>query len=77
MHKYEGVLSPVHGEVHFKTDNRKLFEFSLNELCNENMKIRNITFDLHNSGFENNVMTEYEKQFTEKGMPIYRLEILF
>lgn len=77
LHKYEGVLSPVHGEVHFKTDNRKLFEFSLNELCDENMKIRNITFDLHNSGFENNVMTEYEKQFTEKGMPIYRLEILF
>ena len=33
----------------------------------------NITFDLHNSGFEDNVMTEYETRFSEEGMPIYRV----
>lgn len=58
----------------FKTDNRALFEFSLNSFANENFKLQNITLDLHNSGFEGNVMTEYETKFAEAGMPIYRLE---
>ena len=40
----------------------------------ENFKLQNITFDLHNSGMENNVMTEYEMKFSQEGMPIYRLE---
>ena len=58
----------------FKTDNMKLFEFSLNSLAQENFKMSDITFDLHNSKFaEENVMTEYETRFTEQGMPIYRV----
>ncbi len=62
------------GAVFFKTDNQKLFEFSLNEFCGEGFFLQNITFDLHNSKFEGNVMTEYEKRFSEEGFPIYRLE---
>lgn len=58
----------------FKTDNRALFEFSLNSFANENFKLQNITLDLHNSKFEGNIMTEYETKFAEAGMPIYRLE---
>ena len=58
----------------FKTDNRALFEFSLNSFAQENFKLQNITFDLHNSNIENNVMTEYEMKFSQEGMPIYRLE---
>lgn len=58
----------------FKTDNRALFEFSLNSFANENFKLQNITLDLHNSSFVGNVMTEYETKFAEAGMPIYRLE---
>lgn len=58
----------------FKTDNKALFEFSLNSFANENFKMQNITFDLHNSKFEGNVMTEYETKFAEQGLPIYRLE---
>lgn len=58
----------------FKTDNKPLFEFSLNSFAQENFKLQNITFDLHNSKFEGNVMTEYETRFAEAGMPIYRLE---
>lgn len=62
------------GEIHFKTDNRELFEFSLNEFADMDWKLSNITLDLHNSGFEGNIMTEYEEKFSSKGMPIYRLE---
>ena len=58
----------------FKTDNKPLFEFSLNSFAEENFKLQNITFDLHNSKFEGNVMTEYETRFSEQGLPIYRLE---
>ncbi len=58
----------------FKTDNRPLFEFSLNSFAQENFKLQNITLDLHNSKFEGNVMTEYETRFAEQGLPIYRLE---
>lgn len=77
LKKYETLLLPVNGEVHFKTDNRRLFEFSLNEIADMNYKMRNITLDLHNSKFEGNIVTEYEQQFSEQGFPIYRLEILF
>ncbi len=65
------------GEVHFKTDNSKLFEFSLNSFSDFGLRMKNITFDLHNSKMENNVMTEYEKNFSEKGFPIYRCEVKF
>ncbi len=65
------------GEIHFKTDNAPLFEFSLNSFSDYGMKLKNITLDLHNSRFEGNVMTEYEKLFSKKGQPIYRCEAIF
>jgi len=65
------------GAVHFKTDNQKLFEFSLNSFADFGLKLKNITFDLHGSGFEGNVMTEYETNFTNLGQPIYRCEAIF
>lgn len=61
-------------KICFKTDNRALFEFALNEFAHEDFKMSNITLDLHASDFEGNVMTEYEKRFSDMGMPIYRLE---
>ena len=63
--------------IYFKTDNKPLFEFSINSFAHENFKMQNITFDLHNSSFEGNVMTEYETRFAEQGMPIYRLEATY
>ena len=63
--------------IYFKTDNRPLFEFSLNSFAAENFKMQNITFDLHNSGYEGNVMTEYETRFSEQGLPIYRVEATY
>ncbi|MFC4767367.1 tRNA (guanosine(46)-N7)-methyltransferase TrmB [Effusibacillus consociatus] len=71
--KYRQILKPD-GEIHFKTDNRKLFEFSLDSFAEAGWRLRNITFDLHNSDCENNVMTEYEEKFAKLGLPIYRLE---
>ena len=62
------------GEIFFKTDNRGLFEFSLNEFCADNWKLSNISLDLHNSDYQENIMTEYEEKFSAQGMPIYRLE---
>ncbi len=70
-------LMAKNGEIHFKTDNAPLFEFSLNSFSDFGMKLKNITLDLHNSKFEGNVMTEYEKLFSEKGQPIYRCEACF
>ncbi len=69
---YKQILTP--GDmVCFKTDNKNLFEFSLNSFAEEDFKMRDITFDLHNSDFLDNVMTEYETRFSEQGMPIYRV----
>ncbi len=63
------------GSICFKTDNRGLFEFSLNSIsADRDFQMSNISLDLHNSDFEGNVMTEYEQKFSEQGMPIYRLE---
>ncbi|MDF2722401.1 MAG: tRNA ((7)-)-methyltransferase [Paenibacillus sp.] len=65
------------GEIHFKTDSRSLFEFSLNSFADMNIRLRSISLDLHKDGpAPNNVMTEYEGKFVEQGMPIYRLEAL-
>ncbi len=73
---YEGLIEQG-GAIHFKTDNRGLFEFSLNSFADFGLKLKNITLDLHASDFEGNVMTEYEKLFSEKGQPIYRCEAIF
>ncbi len=73
---YKGLIEQG-GAIHFKTDNRGLFEFSLNSFADFGLKLKNITLDLHASDFEGNVMTEYEKLFSEKGQPIYRCEAIF
>lgn len=73
---YKRILN-IGGEVHFKTDNKMLFEFSLNSFSDFGLRLRNITFDLHQSGFEGNIMTEYETLFSAQGMPIYRCEVIF
>ncbi|MFV0441894.1 MAG: tRNA (guanosine(46)-N7)-methyltransferase TrmB [Lachnospirales bacterium] len=70
---YKDILEEK-GSLFMKTDNQNLFEFSLNELSHCDFKLSNITFDLHNSEFEGNVVTEYETKFSNAGMPIYRLE---
>jgi len=68
---YEELCIP---EIHFKTDNRPLFEFTIESLSERGWRIKNVSLDLHKSGMEDNIMTEYEQKFSSMGMPIYRLE---
>ncbi len=70
---YKKVLAE-NGSVFMKTDDSGLFEFSVEELRNNGWRLENITYDLHGSGFENNIMTEYEKRFSAQGVKIKRLE---
>lgn len=60
--------------IYMKTDNVPLFEFSIESLSEFGYKLKNISLDLHNSDFQGNIMTEYEKKFNEKGIKINRLE---
>ncbi|MBR2418175.1 MAG: tRNA (guanosine(46)-N7)-methyltransferase TrmB, partial [Clostridia bacterium] len=70
---YRGLLTE-NGEIHQKTDNMHFFEFSLEEYSAADYKIKNLSLDLHNSDFEGNIVTEYEKRFSDLGQPIYRVE---
>lgn len=58
-----------------KTDNRKLFEFSVICFTNKGYKIEELSLDMYDDVIENNVQTEYEKKFHEKGLPIYRIVV--
>ncbi len=60
--------------IFLKTDNVGLFEFSIESLSCYGYKLKNVSLDLVNSDFEGNIMTEYEKKFTDKGVKINRLE---
>ncbi|MBK3496062.1 tRNA (guanosine(46)-N7)-methyltransferase TrmB [Viridibacillus sp. YIM B01967] len=73
---YENIL-PDHGEIHFKTDNRGLFEYSLVSMSQYGMKLEYVSLDLHVEMPEDNIMTEYEEKFSAKGQPIYRVEAQF
>lgn len=61
-------------EIHQKTDNMHLFEFSIEEFTAAGFSLKNISLDLHNSDFKGNIETEYESKFASQGLPIYRLE---
>lgn len=70
---YRSILTED-GKLCFKTDNRPLFDFSLEEFSESGWKLDSVTNDLHRSEFNStNIMTEYEKNFSEKGIPINRL----
>ncbi|MEW9123228.1 MAG: tRNA (guanosine(46)-N7)-methyltransferase TrmB [Thermotaleaceae bacterium] len=75
LEKYKSMLVE-RGEIHFKTDNEKLFEFSLNEFSYSDFQLRNISFDLHHSDFQENITTEYEDKFSQLGKPIFRCEAI-
>lgn len=67
---YEGFLKPE-GEICFKTDNRRLFEDSLCYFSQSGWGLFDVTFDLHSTDTPN-IVTEYERNFSNQGYPIYR-----
>ncbi len=73
---YEHVLVNG-GEIHFKTDNQGLFEYSLMSFSEYGLKLKYVSLDLHNSDFQGNIMTEYEEKFSGLGNRIYRCEVKY
>lgn len=67
LNNYKKFLKK-NSQIWFKTDDTGLFEDSQIYFEEEGFKIKYLTYDLHNSDFEGNVMTEYEKKFTSLGM---------
>ena len=72
--RYEKILVD-RGEVEFKTDNRTLFDFSLEEIRDAGWTLLACTYDLHRDArlSQGNVMTEYEEKFSGMGKPICKL----
>lgn len=74
LERYDQILAKD-GTVEFKTDNRGLFEFSLEEVREAGWTLDAHTFDLHHDPrmSRGNVMTEYEEKFSSMGNPIHKL----
>ena len=71
---YQQIMRPG-SEIHFKTDNAGLFEFSLEQFAACGFPLRNVTRDLHKNG-PVGIMTGYEEKFYQLGTPICRLEAI-
>lgn len=73
LKRYDKILVPD-GVVEFKTDNKDLFDFALEEVEPAGWTLDAVTRDLHNDPVmnEGNVMTEYEERFSSMGNPIYK-----
>ena len=65
------------GHLRFKTDNRALFDFSVEEFKEFGLQIIALSYDLHHSEYENPVQTEYEQKFSALGTPINFCEVVF
>jgi tRNA (guanine-N7-)-methyltransferase len=76
LKSYENILVK-NGEIHFKTDNQGLFEFSLRSFSEYGLLLKFVSLDLHKSEFERNIMTEYEEKFASMGNRIYRSEVQY
>lgn len=70
---YKKILVP-NGIITQKTDSLDFFEYSIESFKNNGFEVASIIRDLHNSGFEGNIVTEYEQKFAQQGLPLYRLE---
>ena len=74
--KYQRLLGSG-GHLRFKTDNRALFDFSVEEFKEFGLEIIALSYDLHHSEYENEVQTEYEQKFSALGTPINFCEVVF
>ena len=72
LRRYAWILREG-GRIDFKTDNEKLFAFSLEEFAENGYQLQNVTDDLHKDGPQG-IMTGYEEKFYELGTPIHRCE---
>ena len=74
LENYKKLLAPG-GEIHFKTDDPRLFDFSIEEFEASQFLLSAITYDLHDSEWNDmNIRTEFESRFAEMGKKIMRLQ---
>lgn len=71
LEMYQALLVD-HAEIHFKTDNRELFDFSVLSVKEYPMELTYLTYDLHKEDVEN-IMTEFEEKFSNRGFSINKL----
>lgn len=76
LRRYEKLLKKP-GRLIFKTDNRPLFDFSLEQFQEAGLKVEDVSFDLHSENRPDNIMTEYEHKFSGFGEKINRCEVVF
>lgn len=69
LEMYRKILK-VGGEIYFKTDNRGLFDFSLEQFAEAGLEVRDVTNNLHENEPPDNIRTEYENRFSAEGVPI-------
>lgn len=62
------------GEIFLKTDNVDFFKFSVSSMIETGYSLQKITYDLHHTSYDDNIMTEYEQKFSSQGNPICRFE---
>ena len=74
LDKYCRVIK-AGGEIHYKTDNAPLFEFSVEEFAACGLEVKNLTRNLHENGIVG-IMTGYEEKFHGLGTPINRCEVV-
>ena len=73
LKRYDDIFKDEKNIV-FKTDNRKLFEYSIKSLTDYGYKINLVSLDLHNADYDN-IKTEYEEKFSKQGYPIYMVDV--
>lgn len=72
--KYDKIFKE-NKHIIMKTDNRKLFEYSIISYTNYGYKINNISLDIYKDDILLNIPTEYEIKFKNKGLPIYKIDV--
>lgn len=76
LRNYAEVLREE-GQLSFKTDNRKLFEFSIQMFNAAHLTIRELSLDLHQDSEIENIQTEYEEKFSQQGKRTYYAKLGF
>lgn len=74
LKKYDFIFKNKKNII-MKTDNRKLFEYSIISYTSYGYKINDISLDLYKDDITFNIPTEYEMKFHDKGLPIYKIEV--
>lgn len=75
LSKYE-LIAEDKPHLIIKTDNRDLFEYTITSLSETNYQINNISLNLYEEDLKDNIQTEYETRFVDRGKVIYRLETM-